>query len=273
MLDSMEYYKEINRMKEINRLKKIKSIKDVIKERMDTRLKNVYSAIAICLSYKYHGYFVAGNSCNASAPHDFDLYPWCNSEFDFEGIKSRIESVGGYVIIETRNALTVNINNNIIQFCNYWKPDLINLIESFDFAHIQVGVAVTIKWGPDGYDRSAVEYVEYTDNWQRAHMLETTWYTGSDYPLSSLLRTVKYFQRGAYANKFEYKKDIINILNNIISRGYEDYQDYKDQLAAIDLLLLEPEESEATWNLYLTCGKRGLVKTFTGNELEDDNTL
>ena len=46
MLDSMEYYKEINRMK------KIKSIKDVVKERMNTRLKNVYSAIAICLSYK-----------------------------------------------------------------------------------------------------------------------------------------------------------------------------------------------------------------------------
>ena len=267
MLDSMEYYKEINRVK------KIKSIKDVIKERMTTRLKNMYSAIAICLSYKYHGYFVAGNSCNASAPHDFDLYPWRNSEFDFEGIKSRIESVGGYVIIETRNALTVNINSNIIQLCNYWKPDLINLIESFDFAHIQVGVAVNIEWGSDGYESSQVEYAEYTDNWQRAHMLETTWYTGSDYPLSSLLRTVKYFQRGAYANKFEYKKDIINILNNTISRGYNDYQDYKDQLAAIYLLLLEPEEKEAAWNLYLTCGKHGLVKTFTSNELEDDNTL
>lgn len=267
MLGSMEYYKEINRMK------KIKSIKDVIKERMDTRLKKVYSAIAICLSYEYHGYFVAGNSCNASAPHDFDLYPWCNNEFDFEGIKSRIESVGGYVIIETRNALTVNIGGKIIQFCNYWKPDLINLIESFDFAHIQIGVAVNIEWGPDGYEHSAIEYVEYTDNWQRAHMLETTWYTGSDYPLSSLLRTVKYFQRGAYANKFEYKKDVLNILNSIISRGYEDYQDYKDKLAAIDLLLLEPEEKEAAWNLYLTCGKHGLVKTFTANELEEDNKL
>lgn len=53
----------------------MKSIKDVIEERMDIRLKSVYSAIAICLSYKHHGYFVAGNSCNASAPNDFDLYP------------------------------------------------------------------------------------------------------------------------------------------------------------------------------------------------------
>lgn len=254
----------------------MKSIKDVIRERMNTRLKSVYSAIAICLSYECNGYFVAGNSCNASAPHDFDLYPWRNNKFDFEGIKSRIRSVDGYVITETRNALTVNIGGKTIQFCNYWKPDLISLIESFDFAHIQIGVAVSIEWrpgeGPDdrgGYDYSVIEYVEYTDNWQRAHMLETTWYTGSDYPLSSLLRTVKYFQRGAYANKYEYKKDIINILNNIISRGYKDYQDYKDQLAAIDLLLLEPEENEAACNLYLTCCKRGLVKTFTANGRED----
>ena len=255
----------------------MKSIKDVIKERMDTRLKSVYSAIAICLSYEYHGYFVAGNSCNASAPHDFDLYPWYSRTFDFEGIKSRIESVGGYVIIETRNALTVNIGGKTIQFCNYWKSDLINLIESFDFAHIQIGVAVRIEWmhtkGPEnrgGYKCSTIKHVEYTDNWQRAHMLETTWYTGSDYPLSSLLRTVKYFQRGAYANKYEYKKDIINILNNIISRGYEDYKDYKDQLAAIDLLLLEPEEEAAAWDLFLTCGNRGLVNKFTANELEED---
>lgn len=43
----------------------------------------------------------------------------------------------------------------------------------------------------------------------------------------------------------------------------------KGQLAAIDLLLLEPEETKAVWNLYLTCGKHGLVKTFTANELED----
>lgn len=254
----------------------MKRIKSVIKERMDTRLKSVYSAIAICLSYEYNGYFVAGNSCNASAPHDFDLYPWGNNKFDFEGIKSRIESVGGYVIIETRNALTVNIGGKTIQFCNYSKPDLISLIESFDFAHIQVGVAVRIEWmhskGPKnrgGYDYSWVEYAEYTDSWQRAHMLETTWYTGSDYPLSSLLRTVKYYQRGAYANKYEYKKDIINILNNIISRGYEDYQDYKDQLAAIDLLLLEPEEKEAAWDLFLTCGNRGIVNKFTANEREE----
>ena len=257
----------------------MKSIKDVIRERMNKRLKSLYSAIAVCLSYHYDGYFVAGNSCNVTTPHDFDIYPWGNN-FNFKAIQSRIESVGGYIVAETRNALTVNIGGKIVQFCNYNKHDLISLIESFDFAHIQIGVAVNIEWRPGdfeddlgGYESSTIKYVEYTDNWQRAHMLETTWYTGSDYPLSSLLRTVKYFKCGCYANKYEYKKDIINILNDIIRRGYSDYADYKDQLAAIDLLLLEPEEKKAAWDLYLTCGERGLVKKFTANELEDDNTL
>jgi len=255
----------------------VKSIKEEIKNRMDARLKNVYSAIAICLSYDYDGYFVAGNSCNAAVPHDFDIYPWGNA-FDFEGIKYRIESVGGYVVIETRNALTVNINGKVIQFCNYKKPDLISLIESFDFAHIQIGVAVEIEWRPGdfeddlgGYKCSVIKHVEYTDNWQRAHMLETTWYTGSEYPLSSLIRLNKYYQRGCYAKKFEYKKDILNILNDIISRGYKDYEDYKDQLAAVDLLLLEPEEKEAAWNLYKTCSDHSLVENFNPDwEVDDD---
>lgn len=250
-------------------MQRVKSIRDTIENRMDRRLKNLYSAIAICLSYEHEGYFVAGNSCNAAAPHDFDIYPW-GSDFDFEGIKSRVTSVGGYVVIETHNALTVNINSKIIQFCNYNKHGFTSLIESFDFAHIQIGVAVRIEWG-DGYECSYITCVEYTDNWQRAHMLETTWYTGSEYPLSSLLRVMKYSKYGCYASKHEYKKDILNILNDIISRGYKDYQDYKDQLAAVDLLLLEPEEKEAAWNLFLTCGGRGLVTKFTANELEEDD--
>ena len=62
-------------------------------------------------------------------------------------------------------------------------------------------------------------------------------------------------------------------MKSVMLDSMEYYKDYKDQLAAIDLLLLEPEEKEAAWNLYLTCGNRGLVKTFTANELEDDNTL
>lgn len=249
-----------------------------IKNRINKRLENLYSAIAIALSYDNSGYFIAGNSCNASTPNDFDLYPLRGEDFDFSGIKSRIEVVNGYVVCETKNALTCNISGKIVQFCKYKKKDLVELIESFDFAHIQIGCKVHIVWrpgdfedDPGGYEMSVIKEVAYTPNWEQAHLLETTWYTGSEYPLSSLIRVMKYFQRGAYANKHEYKADVLLILNDIISRGYKDYQDYKDQLAAIDLLLLEPEEKEAAWNLFLTCGGRGLVDKFTANELEEDD--
>lgn len=256
-------------------IKVSKSIASIIQERMDARLKSLYSTIAILLSYGHTGYYVAGNSCNADNPHDYDIYPDYGGTFDLDDIASRVEALEGYVACKTRNALTVNMSGKILQFCNYSKPDLTTLLSSFDFAHIQIGIAVEIKWEPSdpefrysgGYGNSRISYVKYTPEWELAHLAQTTWYTGSDYPLSSLLRTTKYFQRGAYAKKHEYKKDILNILNDIISRGYADYQDYKDQLAAIDLLLLEPEEKEAARNLWKTCGGRGLVKTFTANEL------
>ena len=252
-----------------------------IKERMNKRLNNLYSAIAIALSYDNSGYFIAGNSCNASTPNDFDLYPLRGEDFDFNGIKSRVEAVNGYVVCETKNALTCNISGKVVQFCKYKKKSLVELIESFDFAHIQIGCGIHIEWrpgdfedDPGGYESSVIKEVAYTVNWEQAHLLETTWYTGSEYPLSSLIRTVKYFQRGAYANKHEYKVDILNILGDIITRGYRDYPDYKDQLAAIDLLLLEPEESKAAWNLFKTCGHAGMVKNFdpdkSENEYEED---
>ena len=248
-----------------------------IRERMAKRLKNLFSGIAIALSYDNSGYYVAGNSCNAAVPNDYDLYPLRGEDFDFDGIRSRVESVNGFVICETKNALTCNISGKVVQFCKYKKESLYKLVESFDFAHIQIGTKVEIEWrpgdfedDPGGYENSTIDEVAYTPDWEQAHLLETTWYTGSEYPLSSLIRTVKYFQRGAYANKHEYKVDILNILGDIIARGYKDYPDYKDQLAAIDLLLLEPEESKAAWNLFRTCGRAGMVKSFDPDKTEDE---
>lgn len=248
-----------------------------IKDRMEQRLKPLYSTIAILLSYDYTGYYVAGNSCNAAAPHDYDIYPECNDKFDFDAIESRVKALGGYVVCKTKNALTLNMSGKVLQFCDYSKNTCHALIESFDFAHIQVGVAVEIDWEPGdpedggGYSSSRISAVTWTEEWLVAHATETTWYTGSDYPLSSLLRTTKYFQRGAYAKKHEYKKDILNIINDIISRGYKDYKDYKDQLAAIDLLLLEPEEKKAAWDLWKVCCLKGLVQHFDPDWEEEDD--
>ena len=243
-------------------------INTAIKARLDSRLKNLYSAIAILLSYDHTDYIIAGNSLNAVKPNDFDIYP-DDSKFDFGAIKKRVASFdGAYVVCESRNALTINLSGHVLQFCNYSKKTVQQLIESFDFAHIQIGAVIHICWEPGapedggGYRNSFIQSIWMTNDYTAAHTIGTTWYTGSDYPLSSLIRCVKYAQRGTYANKFEYKADILKILGDIISRGYRDYEDFKDQLAAVDLLLLEEQEGQAAWVLFNICCKRGLVNSW-----------
>ena len=243
-------------------------INNAIIARLDARLKSLYSAIAILLSYEHEDYIIAGNSLNADKPHDLDIYP-DNSKFDYKAIKRRLNSFGGaYVICETKNALTINLSGQVLQFCNYSKPTVQQLIESFDFAHIQIGAVVHICWesgDPDeggGYAGSFVQSVWVTNDYKSAHIIGTTWYTGSDYPLSSLIRCIKYAQRNTYANRFEYKADALKILGDIINRGYKDYADFKDQLAAVDLLLLEEQESQAAWKLFRVCCDKGLVDSW-----------
>lgn len=251
-----------------------------IKARLDSRLKNLYSAVAILLSYDHTDYIIAGNSLNAVKPNDFDIYP-DDSKFDFGAIKKRVASFdGAYVACETRNALTINLSGHVLQFCNYSKRTVAQLIESFDFAHIQIGAVIHICWDPGspedggGYGGSYIQSVWTTDAYIEAHAIGTTWYTGSEYPLSSLIRCIKYAQRGTYANKFEYKADILKILGDIIKRGYRDYADYRDQLSAIDLMLLEPDECDAAWKLFQTCCGRNLVDSYhTGwskNQYEEE---
>ena len=60
-----------------------------------------------------------------------------------------------------------------------------------------------------------------------------------------------------------------DVLHDIINRGFADYPDFKDQLDAVDLLLLEPDESNAAWQLFRACMNRGLIaKSYTLDELE-----
>lgn len=235
-----------------------------IRERFINRFNPLASTISILLSYNYDEFWVAGSSLLRPTPNDYDIYS--SIGFDFNDIKNRAKSFDNvHVLWESRNALTLIINGTKVQFCNYRKHTLQELIDSFDFAHVQIGITVSIEWEPgkpeDGSGFKHVVYgkIQTTQNWCNAMFEQESKYTYSEYPLSSLLRVHKYRQRD-WLSAYQSKTCILKTLTDVLQRGYRDYDDFKDQLLAVDLRLLEPDQSEAAWNLWLTCCDVGLVK-------------
>ena len=182
---------------------------------------------------KVGSFYVAGNSLNEEVPNDFDLYPVWKNQFD--DVRSKIGEDN--VVCVTKNAVTAKIDGHTVQFCNYFKNSLDELLESFDFAHVQVGARFT-----KALDGSPISNVDFTPNWLVAKSTGQTFYTHSEYPISSLIRINKYIKRGNYIGK-SYIRDVIRILTDILNRGIEDYEDFKDQLDAIDLGLFGDDAS------------------------------
>lgn len=178
---------------------------------------------------KIGSFFVAGNSLNEDTPNDFDVYPTRTGQFD--DIRTKIGEDN--VVYVTKNATTCNIGGKTVQFCNYFKsPWITDLLKSFDFAHVQVGAQCT-KDLSDGI----IFVANFTPDWLVAKSTGNTFYTHSDYPISSLIRISKYIKRGNFLGK-SYMRDIMMILTDILERGIVDYEDFKDQLDAIDLSML-----------------------------------
>lgn len=176
--------------------------------------------------------YVAGNALNRARPRDIDIFP-CGSSNDIT--LSNLSEIADK-IVETRNAVTWKMRDTgvIVQLCAYRKPSLKDLVNSFDFAHVQAGVAMT--------EAGKVTEVYTTAAWKQAKLKETTWYTGSEYPLSSLMRLIKYQERGEFAGK-SWMIEVMAIASDIIARGYTGYDDFLDQMDAVDLGLL-PQELE-----------------------------
>lgn len=194
-------------------------------------------------------FYVAGNSLNKQPPNDIDIFP-VSDLFT----KEQAEKLG-HVVCETKNAITVKVNlDNInhqtvdgenqisvgktitVQLCNYQHDNLEKLVNSFDFSHIQIGAKVT----------SNVIDVYYTKNYEDSKLCQSTEYIGSEYPLSSLIRAFKYAKRGDFAGN-SHIFSVFKLLNDIIGRGFKDFDDFKNQLDAIDLGLVpeNPKELES----------------------------
>jgi hypothetical protein len=211
---------------------------------------------------------VAGGCFMDGVPNDYDVYPADGVSFDSRRIRNNAKSLQGEVVCETRNAITVKVHGKVIQFCKYYKTTLRELVESFDFFHCQVGVEYRTVENDGSFKTPVIESVEWTDSWAEYRITGRSTYTGSEYPLSSLIRLNKYVKRDIIKGK-SYTVEALKILADIIRRGYIDYPDFKNQLDAVDLMLLEPKESNAAWQLFLTCVDKGLVvKCYTPDELE-----
>jgi hypothetical protein len=194
-------------------------------------------------------FYVAGNSLNKNAPNDIDIFPV--KDFFTRNQASKL----GAIVSETRNAITVKVNvdntlhhqtvddqNEIkvvgktmtIQLCNYTHESIEKLVESFDFSHIRIGAEIN--------SNGIVDKVYYSKDYMDAKMCQSTEYIGSEYPLSSLIRAFKYAKRGDFAGN-SHIFSVFKVLTDIIHRGFKNYDDFKDQLDAIDLGLV-PENKE-----------------------------
>lgn len=238
-------------------------MEDVIDEVIEARAKRApLWEIAFLLGNE--DFILAGGCLVMSKPNDYDVFPADNRRFDRNGIRTAVKSLNNgkrkcEVAYESRNALTIKCDGKLIQFCDYHYDSLAELVESFDYSHIQVGVRIhCTETDTGGFGTPKVEDVYFTRAYTMSLVSGETEFVGSNYPLGSLMRLRKYADRGL-VSKSEYRKNVLVILDAILLRGFKDYEDFKDQLEAVDLLVLERNESNAAWNLWCTCCDRGLV--------------
>lgn len=169
--------------------------------------------------------------------------------YNYKDYKNAVDIIAQtYKAFETTNCVTINTDYIKIQLCKYNYPTMKQLVESFDFAHVQIA-----------YDIYTQE-VTYTEQAKEAFISRTTTFTGSEYPLSSLIRLNKYYERG-YIQGRGLIGEVLLIFKAIIERGFEDYEDFKDQLNAIDLNFFDTEGSknDLAYELYQVCLEKGLV--------------
>ena len=255
----------------------LKMIKDDISERILFRIDPHYLE-EVCKNEKF--VVIAGNSLNKQKPHDIDVYRFLDEndedkKVDIDYIVHYDNSVravakldwctghGGphRVVYESANARTVKHDETTYQYCAYQKP-FHKLIESFDYAHVQVGAVLDLK-------SHKITEVYFTDKYVRWLLTGKSCFIGSEFPLSSLLRAEKY-KRYEVLNSHEFRTCVLTALGDVIERGFDDYDDFKKQLEAVDLLLLEDDESNAAYRLYAICENRNLVRKPRGTKLPED---
>ena len=202
---------------------KIEDAKSIMAARVARKIQPILRVIP-----RTFPFYVAGGALVRDGT-DVDLFaeePWPRAILD------EVEKIGKKVS-ETRNAESFVVEGTVFQFCNYPHDSLVELLRSFDFAHCQVGAKVL---------NSTVD-VDWSEQYALSRSVGSSWYTGSKYPLSSLTRIAKYHAKGVLSDSAALRANL-EVLLAIIERGFKDYNDFKDQLDAVDLGLVPEEMSE-----------------------------
>lgn len=208
----------------------MREMSELIREHLMRRAGAICRDLTKCLPKESAHFYMAGG-CMTGRISDIDLFPG----------ETAVPTPDLPVIITTKNATTYRAEIWPIQICNYQHGSLKELVDSFDFAHIQVGV--TIRSG-GGY--LAVEDVYYTEAFVESRALGISWFTGSKYPLSSIIRAGKYHKRGDIP-KGAFIRCLLDGVSAVVTRGFDGYEDFKDQLDAVDLGLVPEEFDEITY--------------------------
>lgn len=208
-------------------------------------------------------FILAGGSLCGDPVHDYDVYPCAARPYTMADVMERVTSLAGKdptvsLMSITKNAVTVMLREGqTVQFCSYLKPTLKELVDSFDFSHVQVGI-----WFAGAKEPPVQDNVYYTDAFVAANVTRQTEYTGSEYPTASIVRMLKYYKRGKMTRAAAGRM-VMEALAEVVKRGFADYGDFKDQMDAIDLGL---SECAGARTLYVACDKAGLVKSESDNQ-------
>lgn len=202
-------------------------IKEVLRERAE-RLQYA-GVIGNILGQPF---ILAGGAMRSAEPRDFDIFGY-DKPIDLDETKCKCNHDKRVCLMSsTDNAVTIELHGQAVQLCKHFKGTPMALIRSFDFSHVQAGAVFT--------NLGVVHEVVFTDHFYDVETYSfTPQYLGSEYPLSSLVRLVKFKERGDFAGENEdyFFGQLLCILCDIVKRGFRDEDDFRDQCVAISAAL------------------------------------
>lgn len=185
-------------------------------------------------------FVLAGGAMCPVEPRDYDIFGY-DRPIDLSEAERRCrERMDVVVITTTDNAVTMECKGQELQFCKHFKPTALELVDSFDFSHVQAGVVFD-----GGGGIANVVYTSAFENVELYHGIPR--YIGSEYPLSSLARLVKFRKRGDFLPRNsddDFIAQILAIFCDIVKRGFTSEEDFNSQCAAISTALGDIDPTE-----------------------------